>query len=139
MELPTKAAGFHKVRNLPVIQAMQTRRRKIRSRIDRVTRAAALAVLLICGLPSAGYAQATSTDQAQAPQAQTPKKTAPDAGSLPATTPLSGDAKTGVVKPPDVDPKMAKQVPDVDPGMTHPPPDKSSAPTDPSVPKAQPK
>jgi hypothetical protein len=135
MELPTKSAGFHKVRNLPVIQTMQARRRDIHSRIDRVTRAAAaLAALLICGLPSAGYAQATSTDQAQ-PQ----RKTLPDAPPPPAEALPSSAPRNGVVKPPDVDPKMAKPVPDIDPAMSNPPPGKPSAPADPSAPKVQPK
>jgi hypothetical protein len=135
MELPTKAAGFHKVRNLPAIQTMETRRRRIRSRTDRATKAAtALAALLICCLPLSGYAQRISTDQAQ-PH----KKTTPDAPPPPADALPSGDAKNGILKPPDVDPKMAKRVPDVDPAMSNPPPGKTPVPSAPSAPKVQPK
>jgi hypothetical protein len=135
MELPTKAAGFHKVCNLPIIETMKSRRRKIRSRIDRAARAATvLAALLICCLPLSGYAQQTSTDQAQSH-----KKTTPDAPPPPADALPSSDAKNGVVKPPDVDPKMAKPVPDVDPAMSNPPPGKTPVPSDPSAPKVQPK
>ena len=133
MELPIKATGFHKVRNLSTIETMKSRRREIRSRTDRATKAAtALAALLICCLPLSGYAQQTSTDQAQ------PKRTTPDAPP-PADALPSGDARNGVVKPPDVDPKMAKPVPDVDPAMSNPPPGKIPAPSDPSAPKVQPK
>jgi hypothetical protein len=135
MELPTKATGFHKVRNLPVVETMNTRRRGIPSRIGRVIGAAgALVAMLFCGLPSMGYAQQTSTDQAQ-PH----KKTVPDAPAPPADARPSGDPHSGVLKPPDVDPKMAKPVPDVDPAMDNPPPGKTPSPTDPSVPKVQPK
>jgi hypothetical protein len=135
MELPTKSAGFHKVRNLPVVETMKTRRRRIPSRIDRVIGlSGALAALLICGLPSMGYAQQTSTDQAQSH-----KKTVPDAPAPPADARPSGDPQSGVLKPPDVDPKMAKPVPDVDPAMDNPPPGKTPSPTDPTVPKVQPK
>jgi hypothetical protein len=135
MELPTKAAGFHKVRNLPVVRSMKTHLWRIRSRIDRAATATTLlAALLICGFPLSGYAQQTSTDQAQ-PH----KKTTPDAPPPPADALPSGDAKNGVVKPPDVDPKMAKPVPDVDPAMSNPPPGKTPLPSDPSAPKVQPK
>jgi len=135
MELPTKAAGFHKVRNLPIIETMKSRRRGIRSRIDRAARAAAaLAALLICGFPLMGYAQQTSTDQAQSPRKATPDAPPPPADALP-----SGDPRNGVLKPPDVDPMMAKPVPDVDPAMSNPPPGKTPTPNDPSAPKVQPK
>jgi hypothetical protein len=135
MELPTKAAGFHKVRNLPVVETMKTRRRGIPSRNGRVIGVTgALAALLFCGLPSTGYAQQTSTDQAQ-PH----KKTVPDAPAPPADALPSGDPHSGVLKPPDVDPKMAKSVPDVDPAMDKPPPGKTPGPTDPNAPKVQPK
>src|SRR5580698_5222148 len=107
MELPTKAAGFHKVRNLPVVETMKTRRRGIPSRIDRAIKAvAALAVMLTCSLSPPGYAQQPTTDQAQ------PRRTTPDAPP-PADALPSSSPKNGVVKPPDVDPKMAKPVPDV--------------------------
>ena len=135
MELPTKAAGFHKVRNLPVVRSMKTRRWGIPSRIDRVIGATgALATLLLCGLPATTYAQQTPTDQTQ-PH----KKTVPDAPAPPADARPSGDPHSGVLKPPDVDPKMAKSVPDVDPAMNNAPPGKTPAPTDPTAPKVQPK
>src|SRR5271168_2119965 len=135
MELLTTAAGFHKVRNLPVARSMKTRPRGIRSRNDRAIKAAAaLAALLICCLPLVGYAE-----QAPADQNQPHKKTTPDAPPPPADALPSGDAKNGVLKPPDVDPKMAKPVPDVDPAMSNPPPGKPLMPNDPSAPKVQPK
>jgi hypothetical protein len=135
MELPTKAAGFHKVRNLPVVRSMKTRRRGIPSRIDRVIGATgAFAVVLLCGLPATTYAQRSPTDQAQ-PH----KKTVPDAPAPPADARASGDPHSGVLKPPDVDPKMAKPVPDVDPAMDNPPPGKAPASPDPAAPKVQPR
>jgi hypothetical protein len=135
MELPTKVSGSHKVRNLPVVQSMKTRCRGIPTRIDRaIGVTGALAALLFCGYPSTGYAQQTSTDQVQ-PH----KKTVPDAPAPPAEARPSGDPQSGVLKPPNVDPKMAKPVPDVDPAMDNPPPGKTPGPTDPTVPKVQPK
>jgi hypothetical protein len=135
MELPTKAAGFHKVRNLPVVRSMKTHRRGTPVRIDRVFGAAgALATLLLCGLPATTYAQQPSTDQAPSHKKTVPDAPAPPAGALP-----SGDARSGVLKPPDVDPKMAKPVPDVDPAMDNPPPGKTPGPADPTAPKVQPK
>ena len=134
MELPTKSAGFHKVRNLPVIQTMETRPREIRSRISRVTGVAGMLALLFLGLPATTYAQQPSTDQAQSN-----KKTVPDAPAPPADARPSGDAQSGVLKPPDVDPKMAKSVPDVDPAMDNPPPGKALASPDPATPKVQPR
>jgi hypothetical protein len=135
MELPTKAAGFHKVRNLPVVETMKTRRRGIPSRIDLTLGATgALAALLFCGLPAITYAQSASTDQAQSH-----KKTVPDAPAPPPDARPSGDPKSGVLKPPNVDPQMAKPVPDVDSAMSNPPPGKTPSPTDPTAPKVQPK
>jgi hypothetical protein len=135
MELPTKAAGFHKVRNLPVVRSMKTRPWRIRSRKGRAARAATvLAALLICCFPLSGYAQQTSTDQAQSHKKTTPDAPPPPADALPSSPP-----KNGVVKPPDIDPKMAKPVPDVDPAMSNPPPGKTPVPSDPSAPKVQPK
>lgn len=135
MELPTKTAGFYKVRNLPVVETMKTRRRGIPSRIDLTLGAAgAVAALLFLGLPATAYAQTPSPDQAQSH-----KKTVPDAPAPPADARPSGDPKSGVLKPPNVDPQMAKPVPDVDPAMNNPPPGKAPGPTDPTGPKVQPK
>ena len=132
MELPTKAAGFHKVRKLPVIETMKTRRRGTPSQIDLTLGATGtLAALLFCGLTATTYAQPPSTDQAQSH-----KKTVPDAPAPPAEAMPSGDPKSGVLKPPDVDPKMAKPVPNVDPAMDNPPPGKAP---DPAAPKVQPR
>jgi hypothetical protein len=135
MELPTKAAGFYKVRNLLVVQSMKPRCRGILSRIGRAGgTAVALAILPFFGFSTAGYAQQTSTAQAQ-PH----KKTVPDAPAPPADARPSGDPHSGVLKPPDVDPKMARPVPDVDPAMDNPPPGKTPTPPDAAAPKAQPK
>jgi hypothetical protein len=140
MELPTNHAGFHKMRNLPlrnlpVVETMTTRQRGIPSRIGPMTRAAgALTALLFCGLGSAGYAQRPSADQTQPSQ-----RTVPDAPAPPAEARPSGDPASGVVNPPDVDPKMAKPVPDVDPAMDNPPAGKMPAPAAPTTPKVQPK
>jgi hypothetical protein len=90
--------------------------------------------LLLCGLPVTTYAQQTSTDQGSAHKRTTPDAPAPPAGTLP-----SGDPHSGVLKPPDIDPKMAKSVPDVDPAMANPPPGKTTGPADPGAPKVQPK
>jgi hypothetical protein len=114
---------------------MQTRATAIFSRKDRgIAATAALALLLACSLCHATYAQQASTDQPQKLPDETQKAPPPPPEAQP-----KGDPKTGMVKPPDVDPKMAKKVPDVDPGMTQPPPDKQSPPADQGPPKVQPK
>jgi len=113
---------------------MQTRATAIFSRKDRgIAAAAALTLLVICGPCHAAYAQQSSTDQTLKTPDQTQKAPPPPPEAKP-----QGDPKTGLVTPPDVDPKMAKKVPDVDPGMTQPPPDKAS-PTPDTPPKVQPK
>jgi hypothetical protein len=135
MEPFAKVAAFRKVRNLSVIQPMQTQRIGSFSRTDRIAvLAALLSGLLTRGFPFSGYARQISRDQAQ-PH----KNTAPDTPSPPAGAMPSGDAKNGVLKPPDVDPKMAKPVPDVDPAMDNPPPGKDPARGDSVLPKVQPK
>jgi len=124
-----------KLRNLPAVETMQTRRRGNPSRIDRLTGiAGTLSLLVTCGTPVMAYARQTATDRTQ-PHA----KTMPDAPAPPADAQPSGDPKSGVVKPPDIDPKMAKPVPDVDPAMDNPTPGKTPAPQDPSAPRLQPK
>jgi len=122
------------VRNFSGIQAMQTQATAIFSRKDRgIAATATLALLLACSLCHATYAQQSSTDQTQKTPAETQKAPAPPPDAQP-----EGDPKTGEVRPPDVDPKMAKKVPDVDPGMTQPPPDKQQPAAD-GPPKVQPK
>ncbi len=51
-----------------------------------------------------------------------PQAPGQDASTTPAAPddPI-GDSKTGVVKPPNVDPGMAKPVPNIDPGIETPP------------------
>jgi hypothetical protein len=93
----------------------------ISSRKDRGIAATALiAGLLVLGPCHATYARQASADKARKPPDWTRKAPLPDAKP-------AGDPKTGLVKPPDIDPKMAKKVPEVDPGMTQPPPDKQAA------------
>ena len=114
---------------------MQTQDGAIFSRKDRgIAAATVLALLLACGFCHATYAQQTSPDQGKKVPEQTQKTPPPPPDARP-----KGDPKTGVLKPPDVDPKMSKKVPDVDPGMTQPPPDKQSPPADQGPPKVQPK
>ena len=119
---------FHKVRNLTIAETMKTPSGRISSRKDRVIAAASFfAILLTCGLCHATYAQQASPDQIPKPPPSTDKAQPPVAKP-------AGAPKSGVLKPPDVDPKMAKKVPDVDPGMTKPPPDKQSPPADKQAP-----
>ena len=122
------------MRNFSVIGTMQTQSEAIFSRKDRgIAATAVLALVLVFGACHATYAQQLSTDQSKKVPDQTQKTPPPPPEAKP-----KGDPKTGELKPPDVDPKMAKKVPDVDPGMTQPPPDKQSPPTD-APPKVQPK
>ena len=125
---------FSKVRNFSVIGPMQTSGTAIFSRKDRgIAATAALVLLLACSFCHATYAQQSSTDQTQKTPDGTEKAPPPPPEAQP-----KGDPKTGMVKPPDVDPKMAKKVPDVDPGMTQPPADKQQPAAD-GPPKVQPK
>jgi hypothetical protein len=124
---------FHKVRNLPSIKPMKSQGIYISSRKDRaiaIAAASLFAMLLTCGLCHATYAQQTSPDQIHPDQTRKAPPPPPEAKP-------TGDPKTGLLHPPDVDPKMAKPVPDVDPGMTQPSPGKQSPPVD--APKVQPK
>ncbi len=70
--------------------------------------------------------------QAQQPAPQnlpTPPESAnPKSAPVPPEAKPVGDPKTGVLKPPDVDPKMSKAVPDIDPAMDNPPPGTTKAP-----------
>jgi hypothetical protein len=123
------------MRNFSIIGTMQTQGKAIFSRKDRgIAAATLLTVVLAFGFCHATYAQQSSMDQTK----KIPKETQKAPPPPPDAKPL-GDPKTGVLKPPDVDPKMDKKVPDVDPGMTQPPPDKQSPPADQPPPKVQPK
>jgi hypothetical protein len=52
----------------------------------------------------------------------------------------TGDPKGGVVKPPDIDPKMSKQAPDIDPAINAATPGKATPmPTEPATPEIQPR
>jgi hypothetical protein len=129
------AETFHKVRNFTFFKTMKTQNRRIRSRKDRRLAAVALCTaFLTCMICHATYAGQTSPDQAQKPPDQPQKAPSPPPEAKP-----MGDPKTGVLKPPDVDPKMARQAPDVDRGITEPPPDKTSPPAQQTPPKVQPK
>ena len=69
--------------------------------------------------------------QAQTPQTQDQPSQNPPPEAQP-KPPTPGEAKTGVVRPPDVDPAMSKPAPDVDPMMPKPP-----KPQPPAVPEKQ--
>jgi hypothetical protein len=123
---------FDKVRNLSRVGTMKTRNRLAARRTYRSGVAfGLLAALAFTGIPALAEPQQTPPSQQ--------KKATPDAPPPPADALPSYDPKTGVLTPPDVDPKMAKPVPDVDPAMDKPPLGKLPAPTDPSMPKVQPK
>ncbi len=70
-----------------------------------------------------------------------PQAAGPDAQTNTAAPGATGDAKTGVLKPPNIDPAMTKPVPDVDPGIEKPPLPKLGPDTNPrpETPSAQPR
>ena len=116
---------------------MNTREYGISSRMDHFRSGLKwAAALLFVGFSTLAYAQpATSDDTHKKPVAPASKDApAPPPDALP-----SGDPKTGVLTPPNVDPKMAKSVPDIDPGINNPPPGKAPGPADPTAPKVQPR
>jgi hypothetical protein len=93
--------------------------------------------LLLAGVSLAAQAQQTTADQpSRGPKADkaTSNPAAPPADAMPI-----GDPKSGVLKPPNIDPKMSKAVPDVDPAIDNPPPGKAPAPDASIQPKMQPK
>jgi hypothetical protein len=96
-----------------------------------------LALLTFVGLSAVCQAQQSATDPS-GPSRKADRNTAnppaPPSDALP-----SGDPKSGVLKPPDVDPKMSKKVPDVDPAMDDPPAGKAPAPPAADPPKVQPR
>jgi hypothetical protein len=96
-----------------------------------------LAALLLTGLAVPAPAQqlpADSPARDKKMDGSDPNPPAPPTKALP-----SGDPKSGVLKPPDVDPKMAKRVPDVDPAMDNPPPGRIPMRDAPPPPKVQPR
>jgi hypothetical protein len=70
-----------------------------------------------------------------------PQAPGPDAPKTPAAPDATGDAKTGVLKPPNVDADMSKPVPDIDPGIEKTPASKlgRNAKSIPETPSGQPR
>ena len=97
--------------------------------------AAIIAVLVVTAISHSAHAQQPAPQNVPTPpDSAKPKPAAPPAEAMP-----TGDPKTGVLKPPDVDPKMAKAVPDVDPAMDNPPPGTTKAPADAPPAEAKPR
>ena len=97
--------------------------------------ATAIAALFVTAISPSVHAQQPVPQNVPTPPDSTkPKPAAPPADAMP-----TGDPKTGVLKPPDVDPKMAKAVPDVDPAMNNPPPGTTKAPADAPPAEAKPR
>ncbi len=94
------------------------------------------AAMLFAGFSALAYAQPATNDapREKTDHGRSTETPAPTAEALP-----SGDPKTGVLTPPNVDPKMAKTVPDVDPGMSNRSPGKTPEPSDPANPRIQPR
>lgn len=138
MELSLVGRGYRKMRKMMSIETMKMLGRKRLIPID--TRSAAprmLGAVVFAAIAATAGAQTVTPDVPKhdaAPQPVPPKSSPPADEALP-----SGNPHTGVLKPPDVDPKMAKQVPDVDPAMDNPPPGKPPAPEAADPPKVQPK
>ena len=95
---------------------------------------AAAALLVTLTSPCVHAQQPAPQDVPTPPDSAKPKPAAPRANAMP-----TGDPKTGVLNPPDVDPKMAKAVPDVDPAMNNPPPGTTKAPADAPPAEAKPR
>ena len=66
-----------------------------------------------------------------------PQAAGPDAQTNPAAPDPTGNPKTGVLKPPDVDPAMTKPVPDIDPGIEKTPAPKLRPDAKPEPPAAR--
>ena len=94
------------------------------------------ATLLFAGFAATAFAQQSPSDDTHKKPGSGASKDAP---APPADALPSGDPKTGVLTPPNIDPKMAKSVPDVDPGINNPSPGKAPPPADPANPKVQPR
>ncbi len=95
---------------------------------------AALVTTVIAALFVTAISPTLHAQQPAPPDSTKPKPAAPPADAAP-----TGDPKTGVLKPPDVDPKMAKAVPDVDPAMDNPPPGTTKVPSDAPPAEAKPR
>ena len=67
-----------------------------------------------------GAALSTAPNAIAAPD-PVPLASGPDTPTNPSVPDPAGNPKTGVLKPPDVDPGMTKPVPDVDSGIEKPP------------------
>jgi hypothetical protein len=92
------------------------------------------AVAVAIGLSATAAAQTVPNDRHSGAGATK------DAPALSPEAKPQGAPKTGVLKPPDVDPKMSKPVPDIDPQMDKPPPGKPQPPTEQQpTPKADPR
>jgi hypothetical protein len=76
--------------------------------------AAGLAATFVAGV--SGLAVQSFAQDASPPPAQDRSANQPQPQP---SVPPAGPPQNGVVKPPDVDPKMAKAAPDVDPKMAH--------------------
>ena len=96
-----------------------------------------VATLLLAGLVTPAVAQQRPINPP--PHDKKMDGSDPNPPAPPADAQPSGDPQSGVLKPPDVDPKMAKTVPDVDPAMDKPPPGKPHAPDAADPPKVQPR
>ena len=81
---------------------------------------AALAAVMAAGafvlIPAVGWAKDTPDPNGQPQNA--PAQNGPPA--VEPKPPAPGETKTGVIRPPEVDPGMSKTVPDVDPKMPKP-------------------
>lgn len=86
-----------------------------------------------------GAALSAAAPVATAAPDPAPPARGPDGQTNPAAPDLTGNPDTGVLKPPNVDPGMAKPVPDIDPGIEKPHapklgPDAKPSPESPTAP-----
>jgi hypothetical protein len=90
------------------------------------TRTAFVLAVAFLVFPAFGWAKDIPDQKGQAEN--TPAQNPPPEAQPKAPAP--GETKTGVIRPPDVDPDMSKRTPNVDPKMAQPP-----KPQAPSVPE----
>jgi hypothetical protein len=129
MEPTAKRRGFRKMRKLYAGKTM------LIQPTPATLAATVIAALFVTAIsPSVQAQQPAPQNVPTPPDSAKPKPAAPPADAMP-----TGDPKTGVLKPPDVDPKMAKAVPDVDPAMNNPPPGTTKAPADAPPAEAKPR
>jgi len=133
MEQIPKRSRFNHIRNLSAGKAMLTQPKPAACCYPLAAVAAATLFVAIAA-PSAQAQQPAPLNLQTPPDSAKPKSAAPPMDAMP-----KGNSKTGVLKPPDVDPKMAKSVPDVDPGMNNPPPGTTKAPSDAPPAEAKPR